>query len=195
MLNVLTRQKYLKRLGFYTGVLDGREGPLTVKAYKAFQKKYGLVVDGIYGAKTDAKLKSVYKKTMTIDWDKSAYFKKSEFKCNCGGRYCDGYPSSIDPQLLANLNKLRKHFGKPVVITSGLRCKKYNASMSGSSSTSLHMEGQAVDIYIAGLTTTLSGRKKVMAYWKKLPKYNYTYCDVDGSHPNMGNAVHVDIDF
>ena len=193
MLSIRERQTYLKKLGYYSGTVDGIEGAKTKAAYKAFQEAYGLKVDGIYGSKTNSKLKEVCREIYKVDWNQSKYFKKYEFKCNCGGKYCNGYPAEIDPQLVINLNKLREKFGKPVTITSGLRCKKYNNSLPGSSATSRHMRGKAVDIYIPGVTNTEAGRKKVMAYWKRLNGYGYTYCNIGGNHPNMGNAVHVDV--
>ena len=51
-------QKKLKELGFYKGTVDGDFGEATEKAVKAFQKQYGLTVDGKVGAATMAKLAS-----------------------------------------------------------------------------------------------------------------------------------------
>ena len=49
-------QKKLKELGFYKGTVDGDFGEATEKAVKAFQKQYGLTVDGKVGSATMAKL-------------------------------------------------------------------------------------------------------------------------------------------
>ena len=49
-------QRKLKELGFYKGTVDGDFGEATEKAVKAFQKQYGLTVDGKVGANTMAKL-------------------------------------------------------------------------------------------------------------------------------------------
>lgn len=49
-------QQKLKQLGFYKGEVDGDFGEATEKAVKAFQKQYGLTVDGKVGANTLAKL-------------------------------------------------------------------------------------------------------------------------------------------
>ena len=48
-------------LGFagYKLTADGSYGPATQLAVKDFQRKSGLTVDGIFGAKTRAKLKEV----------------------------------------------------------------------------------------------------------------------------------------
>ena len=49
-------QTKLKDMGLYTGSVDGIFGPLTLQAVKKFQSNNGLVVDGIAGPKTLAKL-------------------------------------------------------------------------------------------------------------------------------------------
>jgi peptidoglycan hydrolase-like protein with peptidoglycan-binding domain len=45
-------QKALKAKGFYSGPVNGRLGPLTEKALKAFQGAWGLEVDGVAGRAT-----------------------------------------------------------------------------------------------------------------------------------------------
>jgi len=49
-------QRVLKKWGYYTGKVDGINGPLTKAAVKRFQKKYGLTQDGIVGPLTAAKM-------------------------------------------------------------------------------------------------------------------------------------------
>ncbi|MGN0788267.1 MAG: spore cortex-lytic enzyme [Candidatus Onthoplasma sp.] len=49
-------QTRLKKWGYYTGAIDGINGPKTIAAVKAFQKKYGLTADGIVGPLTAAKM-------------------------------------------------------------------------------------------------------------------------------------------
>lgn len=189
MLTIEERQVYLKNLGYYTGKIDKKEGPLLKAAYKALQDDYFIRQkdrDGLYGPNTDTLLVNAY---YVKNYTKN--FKMEEFRCNCKGKYCTGYPVKLDSQLLKNLQKVRTKFG-PTTITSGMRCKQYNNSLAGSSSTSKHMKGKALDIYNSK-TNTLSGRRSVMDYWKSLPKYNYTYCNENGNYPNMGNAVHVDV--
>ena len=49
-------QTVLKKWGYYTGTVDGINGPLTKAAVKKFQRKYGLTADGIVGPLTAAKM-------------------------------------------------------------------------------------------------------------------------------------------
>lgn len=54
--NIKEVQTVLKKWGYYTGAIDGINGPKTIAAVKRFQKKYGLTQDGIVGPKTAAKM-------------------------------------------------------------------------------------------------------------------------------------------
>ena len=190
MLSVRSRQKYLQYLGLYTGKIDGKEGAKTKGAYLSLQKAHFARkkdIDGLYGKNTDILLVNAYR---VKKYAKN--FSLAEFKCGCGCKQCTGYPEKLSVQLLKNLQSVRKEFGATIV-TSGLRDKKYNSTMKGSSKTSKHMDGKALDIAILPLTNTESGRKKVMAFVKKLKGHNYTYCNIGGNYPNMGNAVHFDV--
>jgi N-acetylmuramoyl-L-alanine amidase len=53
---IKTMQTKLKRWGYYTGSVDGIYGSKTKSAVRLFQKRNGLVVDGIVGKKTLAAL-------------------------------------------------------------------------------------------------------------------------------------------
>ncbi len=55
---VLAVQRRLKTLGFPPGPLDGRYGPATERAVRAFQAAAGIEVDGIVGPQTRAALES-----------------------------------------------------------------------------------------------------------------------------------------
>lgn len=71
----------------------------------------------------------------------SQFFSEEEFKCRCGK--CD---SKIDKYFVLRLDEVRKAYGKPMMITSGVRCKAHNTKIGGASS-SKHLLGIAADIY------------------------------------------------
>ncbi|MCR2033723.1 D-Ala-D-Ala carboxypeptidase family metallohydrolase [Anaerofustis stercorihominis] len=171
---------------------NGIVGVGTKNAIKKAQKKLKLKVDTIAGVKTKKALgisishKDIFSfqnKNGTINWSKVPYFKKSEFKCHCNGKYCKGYEGKeINPWLLFALINSRKKYGV-IVVTSGKRCKRYNNTLKGSSKVSKHLTFDAADICCKGTT-----KNKFMSYMKKQPHYHYTYTN----STNMGNAIHVD---
>lgn len=234
MLSIKQRQLNLYHCGYYyTGSIDGLEGPLTKGAYGKFQEAKGLVVDKIYGPKTEAALleetkllqsklnshgatlvvdglvgdltiaaiKSFQKvKNLVVDgiagektweklngegelsWNQVKYFKREEFKCGCGGRYCSGYPQEMDMRLVSMLDKMRSDFGVPITVTSGVRCREYNKEVGGVTN-SKHLEGMAADIYVPRVSLSMV---KERAYSLGAA---YSYYGT----PGMGNAVHVDV--
>lgn len=120
------------------------------------------------------------------DWNKKIcsftdYFNANEFKCKCGKCNTSAY---LNPKLVTFLDELRRHFRKPVVITSGIRCKDYNDSLPGSSKTSGHLKGSAADVYIKGVDP-----KDIDDWWTRNVSCGYSYYGTK----NMGNACHVEI--
>ena len=189
LLNVYTRQLYLKKLGFYKGKVDTIEGALTTAAYKELQKKYFVRprdIDGKYGINTDTLLRNAYYVKVY-----APNFKLEEFKCKCGGKYCTGYPKVLSINLLKAVQAIRAKYGV-TTITSGMRCAKWNSKQRGSSANSYHLRGKAVD-FKNSKTATLSGRREVMAYFKKQAGAGYTYCNENGSAPYMGTAIHIQV--
>ncbi len=114
-------------------------------------------------------------------------FKKAEFKCPCGK--CNGYGNGIATTLVETLQKLRNKYGK-LQITSGYRCPAHNKAVGGSTN-SKHTKGQAADFYLDGFNNQ-SNRVNMVNELKKTKYYNYSYTNVNGNHPNMGNVVHLD---
>lgn len=111
-------------------------------------------------------------------------FTASEFKCNCKGKYCNGHPVKLDFDLLYCIQRVREHFNSPVIVTSGLRCKKYNSSLGKiASKNSAHLKGMAADIEVRGIHP-----RDVKKYWDSL-NVGYSYYGTE----NMGNSCHVQI--
>ena len=84
-----------------------------------------------------------------------------------------GIDNTPTPEHLANLKlvaekifePIRKHFGKPIKVSSGYRSKALNAAVPGSSLTSQHCSGEALDLDQDGMTTGITN-KMVFEYVK-----------------------------
>lgn len=121
-----------------------------------------------------------YNRCLLLDFN---YFTLAEFKCNCRKCRNNGNPTYLNAKLLTYLEQMRLHFGKPIIVTSGLRCRKYNNSLKGSSKNSRHLTGNAADVYIKDVEPA-----EIVSYWKSL-NIGYSYCGTS----NMGNCAHVQI--
>lgn len=93
----------------------------------------------------------------------------------------------MSAKLIKILEALRAYYGKPITITSGVRCATYNRNVGGVSN-SAHKTGKAADFYIPGICDSAAGRKKVVAKAYALGAA-YSYANTSG----MGNAVHVNV--
>ncbi len=76
----------------------------------------------------------------------SKHFTDDEFLCHCG---CG--EKAIASSLVRLLEKIRVHFGVPVKVTSGRRCKIWNKAVGGTRS-SQHLKGKAADIQVKGIS-------------------------------------------
>lgn len=182
ILSIKNRQKYLKALGFYDGKISGKEDKPLKEAYLKLQKKYfpKEEQDSKYGTKTDILLRSAY------NCRDLKYFKLEEFKCNCGGKYCTGYPAVVSRSLVLKLDqKLRPKYGA-MTITSCLRCTTWNR-MQGGVTGSRHPLGKAADFQCAKSRKGASARNKIITYCKKHFRYSY------GNTSGMGASIHVDV--
>ena len=161
-MNIRKQQLLLSFLDYYTGKIDSVTGPQTQAAIRKFQTVYGLTADGIFGTKTEAKIREVIgnpalekkqestpveNKPTTSDafWDGIKYFKPEEFQCKCGCK-----TNGISHELVEILEKVREHFGKPVTVTSGVRCPTHNARVGGVSN-SQHIYKTAADFVVSGV--------------------------------------------
>jgi peptidoglycan hydrolase-like protein with peptidoglycan-binding domain len=196
-MTIKQRQHLLAYLGYYVGNVDGDWGTLSKTACTAFQKDFGGIgVDGYGGKETDKALCHAVaygmmktenvpdnndgKNTGTF-WDDIKYWSREEFRCQCGGKYCNGFPAEPDETLVRLLDDVREHFDRPGHRSSGLRCKTWNA-IQGGVATSKHQYGKAMDFRIEGYTAP-----QVLDYVLEHIATAYAY-DIDGTY------VHVDVD-
>lgn len=111
-------------------------------------------------------------------WDETPHFKRSEFACQCGGKYCNGYPAEPQEKLVRIAERMREHFGVPVTISSGLRCTKHNAEVGGVSN-SRHLSGKAMDFSVQGKTAT-----QILAWTQAQSDLRYSYA-INSSYVHM----------
>lgn len=155
-MNTKQRQHLLGYLGYYVGIPDDVWGTLSKTACKAFQQDYGIQDDGYGGPETDKALLDAVVKGMPVKdinvpsktgtfWDEIEYFTREEFRCQCGGKYCDGFPAEPHEATVRFADAIRKRIGKPIPVNSGLRCPTWN-QIQGGVYNSNHMTGGAVDL-------------------------------------------------
>ena len=169
------RQHLLSYLGYYKMNVDGEWASGSREACKAFQRDRELTVDGYGGPETDKALKyAVYndlekpesvsdfdddvtdfyvgdKATLTgTFWDESEFFDREEFRCQCKGKYCNGFPVEPEEELVRVCNEIRRRLGVPVSIVdsggSGVRCTRHNAAVGGVGNSN-HLYGRAADLH------------------------------------------------
>lgn len=165
-MTIKQRQHLLAYLGYYDGPIDGDWGQRSQNACRRFQEDFGgITVDGFGGTETDCALKHAVSfgflhredpvpeqdTTTGTFWDEIEFFDREEFRCKCGGKYCDGFPSEPKETMVRIADQLRKNLGVPITVISGLRCETWNR-MQGGVGNSQHMAGEAADIYARGKT-------------------------------------------
>lgn len=179
-------QHLLAYLGYYTGVVDGIWGNQSATAATRFQQDYGgLNQDGIAGVETQQALRKAVSEGMPEReedsfWEHIRYWNREEFRCRCGGKYCNGFPAEPDRTLVELADDLRAAAGKPGHASSCLRCPVWN-SLQGGVANSRHLSGKALDFYIEGLSGA-----QLLARAQADKRTNYAYI-IDGQW------VHVDV--
>ena len=170
-------QLLLAYLGYYDSRrVDGLWGPASITATERFQRDYGLMVDGIAGASTQKALKGAVAETMPpINaqddfWAEIKHFSREEFRCKCGGLYCNGYPAEMQEAVVKIADAARAHFGNPAHVVSGLRCRQWNAHEGGVAN-SQHMYGEAIDLRIDGVDS-----ETLRQFVSAQPGHRYSYC-------------------
>lgn len=128
---------------YYSGPIDGIWGKQSQEAAERFLADFA--GEPAAGKNTTSK---------TDFWDEIEFFSREEFRCKCGGLYCQGFPAEPDEKMVRYADEIRKRLGVPVRVNSGLRCKVWNDRTPDASKTSKHMLGSAVDLEKpAGVTT------------------------------------------
>lgn len=165
---------------------DGLLGPETKAAVKDFQAGYGLVkVDGIPGSTTqDALRKAVsqgWNREKQDFWTEIQYFTRDEpyIGCSCGK--CGGFPIEPREALMKLADRVRGHFGVPLIPTSTVRCEAHNAAVGGVAN-SRHLLGKAMDFKVQGKQAA-----EVLDYVKQQPELRYAYAV-------SSRVVHMDIE-
>ena len=135
---------------------DGIWGPESKKAMAEFQTMFGIPADGLLTVESSKALRHAVsywydeveepaEANSSGIWAKSEFFTREEFRCQCGGKYCNGFPVEPDPELVRICNEIRRRLGVPVYINSGVRCRQHNAAVGGVAN-SLHCDGRAADL-------------------------------------------------
>ena len=186
-MTIKQKQCLLEYLGYYTpensnavNNVDGLWGSASEAATRKFQADYGLDADGIFGPLTEEKIiKAVSGEAKPVNfWDGIKYFDRSEFKCKCGGRYCNGFPAEPDAKLVKVADRVRERFGAAALVSSGVRCQTHNANVGGVAN-SRHLTGKAMDFCISGRKAS-----EVLAFVWQQPEIRYSY-DIDGTYIHM----------
>jgi len=150
-------QAQLKSLGYAPGPIDGIWGDQTGAAVDAFMDDYA---PGDF-------------------WDTVKYFARSEFACKCGK--CGGFPAEPAETLVRVIDDIRQRLGKPIMVSSGVRCESHNAEVGGVYN-SRHLSGHAVDFACPGVP-----QAEVMALIAQYPDIKYYYAiDKEYIHMDIG---------
>jgi uncharacterized protein YcbK (DUF882 family) len=181
-MTIKQKQCLLFYLGYYVGNVDSVWGAMSKTATKAFQKDFGLKDTGNCDAETEQALKhavcyGISKKQEAAQsndfWSGIKYFQRSEFRCKCG---CGA--DNMEEKLIREAEDVRVHFGAPVTVSSGRRCKNHNARVGGVAN-SRHLSGKAMDFCVKGKSS-----QTVLEYVQKKPNIRYAYA-IDGSYVHM----------
>jgi uncharacterized protein YcbK (DUF882 family) len=87
----------------------------------------------------------------------------------------------LNPRLVNLLNRVSRHFRRPVVVVSGCRSRKHNRRVGGARN-SMHLRCMAADIRVSGVA-----RNRVARFARGLPGRGGigTYC--------RNSVVHIDV--
>ena len=165
-MTIRQRQHLLAYLGYYDGNIDGDWGGGSRAACTAFQQDRNITPDGFGGPDTDKQLRHAVANDLMKPkpvpepdsgtqaqedwWEEIEFFDREEFRCQCGGKYCNGFPVEPQEKLVRTVDEIRRRLGVPVTIVesggSGVRCEVHNRNVGGVAN-SLHTTGDAADLH------------------------------------------------
>lgn len=151
-MNNKQKQNLLQFLGLYDGAIDGIWGPKSQKAIESVHKKYPNLDDTAALLEAVADWEPVIPETKSTGtfWDEIEYFTRDEFRCQCKGRYCNGFPVEPQEKMVRTVNEIRRRLCVPVTIVesggSGVRCEIHNRNVGGVTSSD-HLTGNAADLH------------------------------------------------
>lgn len=115
------------------------------------------------------------------------HFKRCEFACKCGGKYCNPRHINISPLIVGICEILREYIDNPIRISSGCRCKTWNSKQGGVDSSS-HLFGFAADCH-----SSIGGKKLFIAIKELYDKGlipNLRFCQ----YYQKKDFIHIDCD-
>lgn len=160
-MTVKQKQNLLAYLGYYVGDIDGIWGTLSKTAMDAFKEDFkGLDTPNMPDNSLEKALKhavayDLFKTEPVKDetgtfWYEIEHFNREEFRCQCKGKYCNGFPVEPQEKMVRTVDEIRRRLGVPVTIVesggSGVRCPIHNANVGGVSNSN-HLTGNAADLH------------------------------------------------
>lgn len=150
-MTVTQKQLLLAYFGYLTPKeVDEIWGPQSQSAADSFSRRFGLTdPTGLEKALRHAVCYGMPERETSF-WDEIEFFTREEFRCQCGGKYCNGFPVEPEEALVRTVDEIRRRLGVPVSIVdaggSGVRCPTHNRNVGGVSN-SLHLYGKAADLH------------------------------------------------
>lgn len=141
--------------------VDGIWGRQSEAATRKLQVGLDIPSDGLFGEDTLRMALDALAEGRTLSgsvplpqtgtfWEEIEFFSREEFRCQCGGKYCSGFPVEPEEALVRTIDEIRRRLGVPVSIVdsggSGVRCLQHNADVGGVAN-SLHLTGNAADLH------------------------------------------------